>query len=76
MESDETPEQALAREMGKELNMSISVDRLLLTVEPMYPDFKIIMHSFICYTQSRAFHDLVPSHEWQRISTKRIYKIG
>lgn len=54
LERDETLEQALAREMKEELNMSISVDRLLLTVEHTYPDFKIIMHSFICYTQSRA----------------------
>ena len=54
LENDETLEQALAREMREELNMSISVDRLLLTVEHTYPDFKIIMHSFICYTQSRA----------------------
>ena len=54
LESDETLEQALAREIREELNMSISVDRLLLTVEHVYPDFKIIMHSFICYTQSRA----------------------
>ena len=54
LESDETLEQALAREIKEELNMSISVDRLLLTVEHVYPDFKIIMHSFICCTQSRA----------------------
>lgn len=54
LENDETLEQALAREMKEELNMLISVDRLLLTVEHIYPDFKIIMHSFICYTQSRA----------------------
>ncbi len=54
LERDETLEQALAREMREELDMSISVDRLLLTIEHVYPDFKIIMHSFICYTQSRA----------------------
>ena len=54
LESDETLAQALACEIKEELNMSISVDRLLLTVEHVYPDFKIIMHSFICYTQSRA----------------------
>lgn len=54
LESDETLEQALTREMREELDMLISVDRLLLTVEHTYPDFKIIMHSFICYTQSRV----------------------
>ncbi|WP_201502203.1 (deoxy)nucleoside triphosphate pyrophosphohydrolase [Psychrobacter cibarius] len=54
LENNETLEQALAREIREELNMPISVDRLLLTVEHTYPDFKIIMHSFICYTQSRA----------------------
>lgn len=54
LESDETLEQVLAREMREELDMSISVDRLLLTVEHVYLDFKIIMHSFICYTQSRV----------------------
>ena len=54
LESDEMLEQALAWEMREELDMTISVDRLLLTVEHVYPDFKIIMHSFICYTQSRV----------------------
>ncbi len=64
LESDETLEQALAREMREELNMLISVDRLLLTVEHTYPDFKIIMHSFICYTQSR---DLVLNEHLQAL---------
>ena len=56
LESDETLEQAWSREMREELDMSISVDRLLLTVEHVYPDFKIIMHSFIWPLPSNPYN--------------------
>lgn len=48
VESGETNEEALAREIKEELHMTVSVDSHFLTVDHTYPDFKIIMHSFIC----------------------------
>ena len=53
LEANETLEQALAREMVEELKIFVTVERLFLTVEHSYPDFNLIMHSFICYTDSR-----------------------
>lgn len=52
LESNETLEQAIAREIAEELKMSVCVKRHFLTVEHSYPDFNLIMHSFICYTNS------------------------
>ena len=53
VENDESLAQALTREIQEELNMTISVKRLFLTVEHSYSDFNIVMHSFVCNTQSR-----------------------
>lgn len=48
VESGETNEAALAREIQEELHMNVTVDSHYLTVNHTYPDFKITMHSFIC----------------------------
>lgn len=48
VESGETNEAALTREIKEELHMNVSVDSHYLTVNHTYPDFKITMHSFIC----------------------------
>lgn len=53
LEANETLEQALTREMAEELKMFVTVGRLFLTVEHSYPDFNLVMHSFICQTNSR-----------------------
>ncbi|CAM4109848.1 (deoxy)nucleoside triphosphate pyrophosphohydrolase [Psychrobacter arenosus] len=53
LEANETLEQALTREMAEELKMFVTVERLFLTVEHSYPDFNLVMHSFICQTNSR-----------------------
>ena len=53
LEKNETLEQALAGEIEEELKLSISIERLFMTVEHSYPDFNIIMHSFICKTLNR-----------------------
>ncbi|MDP2215826.1 MAG: (deoxy)nucleoside triphosphate pyrophosphohydrolase [Methanolobus sp.] len=48
IESDETKEQALERELLEELEMKIEIEREFLTVNHQYPDFSVTMHSFIC----------------------------
>lgn len=48
IESDETKEQALKRELLEELDLDINIDRQFLTVDHQYPDFSVTMHSFIC----------------------------
>lgn len=56
MEPGETPEAALVREIQEELDTTISVDKLLRTVEYDYPKFHLTMH---CFFSSIASGDLV-----------------
>ena len=48
VESGETPEEALVREIQEELNTTINVDRFLTTVDWDYPKFHLTMHCYLC----------------------------
>ena len=48
IEQNETPEEALRREIQEELNMEISVGEKLMTVEYDYPAFHLSMDCFLC----------------------------
>lgn len=48
IESGETPEEALKREIREELATEIEVGRLLTTVEYDYPKFHLTMHCYLC----------------------------
>lgn len=48
VEPGETPEQALRREIGEELEAEISVGGLLRTIEWDYPSFHLVMHCYWC----------------------------
>ena len=48
IEGDETPEEALVREIHEELAAGITVDRYLTTVEYDYPSFHLSMDCFWC----------------------------
>ncbi len=48
IESGETPEEALVREIREELDAGIAVDRYLTTVEYDYPAFHLSMDCFWC----------------------------
>ena len=56
MEMDETPEEALKREIREELSTEISVDDFVCTVEYDYPKFHLTMHCFLCSLQMEALH--------------------
>ena len=49
IESGETPEEALQREIREELSINIAIDRHLTTVDYDYPDFHLTMHSYLCH---------------------------
>lgn len=49
IEKDETPIEALKREIKEELNALIEIDEYLLTVEYDYPNFHLSMQVFICH---------------------------
>lgn len=48
VESGESNEAAIKREILEELSLEISIDSQFLTVNHEYPDFILTMHSFIC----------------------------
>jgi len=48
IEFDESPEDALIREIQEELTLDISDLKFLITVEHSYPDFHLTMHTFLC----------------------------
>ena len=52
MEAEETPEEALKREIWEELETRIVVERLVQTVEWDYPKFHLTMHCFWCHVES------------------------
>ncbi|MBP5566557.1 MAG: (deoxy)nucleoside triphosphate pyrophosphohydrolase [Bacteroidales bacterium] len=56
MESGESPEQALIREIREELSTEIHVDKFLHTVEWDYPEFHLTMHCFMCSLTTDALH--------------------
>ena len=52
VESGETNEAAIKREILEELNLDIKIDFQFITVNHEYPDFILVMHSFICSCSS------------------------
>ncbi|PXX77117.1 (deoxy)nucleoside triphosphate pyrophosphohydrolase [Dielma fastidiosa] len=48
IESGETPQEALKREIKEELDTEISVGQLVDIVEFDYPNFHLTMHCFFC----------------------------
>ena len=57
VESGEENHKALERELKEELDMNVSIseDDFLLTVEHAYPDFAITMHSYLCKVETPDF---------------------
>lgn len=52
MEANETKKETIVREIKEELALDIIVNEEYLTVTHQYPDFLLIMHSFICNCNS------------------------
>ena len=55
IESEETPKDALKREIREELATEIEVGNLLTTVEYDYPKFHLTMHCYLCSLISSQF---------------------
>lgn len=56
MEHEETREAALHREIMEELEVTISIDEYLMTVDYDYPNFHLTMHCFLCTKTGGVFH--------------------
>lgn len=68
IESGETPEEALRREIREELDIDITVGRLLATVEYDYPAFHLSMQCYLCTLPAGTPHLL--EHEDARWLTR------
>lgn len=68
IESDETPEAAVVREIREELDIEIEVLELLDTVEYDYPKFHLSMDCFICKIKSGNL--VLKEHEAAKWLTK------
>lgn len=56
IEFEESPEEALRREIREELSTDISVNDLFCTVEYDYPNFHLTMHCYLCSLLTDALH--------------------
>lgn len=77
IESGETPEQALIREIQEELDTTIEITSLLATVEYEYETFSISLHGFFCRIVSGNL--LLKEHEasrWLSVEELRIIDFG
>jgi 8-oxo-dGTP diphosphatase len=54
IESGETPQQALHREIREELDAEIEVGELLRTIDYDYPSFHLTMHCFMCRLKEQS----------------------
>lgn len=54
IEQNETPENALHREIREELNCEIEIEEILTTVEYDYPNFHLSMQCYLCSLSSDA----------------------
>lgn len=68
VETGETPEQALAREISEELNATITVGDYLCTVEYDYPTFHLSMRCYVCSLVNEDFQLI--EHEAARWLTR------
>ncbi len=48
VEENEQIENTIKREILEELNVEIGIDRFLIQVDHQYPDFRLIMDTFLC----------------------------
>lgn len=69
VESGETNENAIIREIKEELDLDIRRPQFYLTVKHEYPDFAIIMHAFLCSSDSKkiTLHEHIDA-QWLSIS--------
>lgn len=58
IESGESHEQALQREILEELNLPVSVDQFFMTIKYQYPSFHLTMHCYLCTALQPNFENL------------------
>ena len=74
VEDGESEQQALAREIQEELLIEIRVGEKLLAVDHTYPDFRLVMHSYLCTPRSSGMPEITLTEHlslrWLEIGSK------
>ena len=52
VEEHETTEETIIREIQEELNLKVAITDFVIQVDHQYPDFRIIMDTFLCAIES------------------------
>ena len=55
IEENESPKEALKREIKEELRLDIEVKEFFFTVKHTYPNMRLIMHAFLCEMKQDTF---------------------
>lgn len=57
IEPGESRVEALKRELKEEMDIDVTVEEkdFFLTVQHKYPDFEVIMHSYVCKVKNKTF---------------------
>lgn len=74
IEEGETPEEALKREIREELNVEISVESHLVTVDCDYPEFHLHMQCFLCRIDEGTL-TLVEAEAARWLSAVELYSV-
>ena len=74
MENNETPKEALIREIREELDYSIKVSKKLVTVDRQYPHFQLIMSAYLCHVSDTNF--VLKEHvQYKWLERKRLIEL-
>ena len=72
VESNETLEDALHREIKEEVNLDIKINGFLCKVDHAYSHFKITMHAFICETNDASLLCCKSADDYTWIKAKQL----
>ena len=75
IESGETPQQALAREIREELDTTIRIGELIETVEYDYPDFHLSMDCFWCEVEEGKLK-LLEAEDARWLTKEKLYSVS
>lgn len=72
VEENESPEEALIREIREEMDCEISVVEKLGVLEYDYPDFKLMMVLYICHLKEDSFPQALEHNQIKWISPEEM----
>lgn len=75
IESGETPEEALRREIREELSVEVKVGELIDTIEYDYPSFHLSMDCFWC-TMSSGEITLIEAEDARWLTREKLYSVN